>query len=67
MRTQSDHFVASLIAFVTLEACRCRQRLNHFALKARLYRSALASAFAELQRLKAACPDGRPSHPECVM
>ncbi len=55
IRTQTNHFVASMMAFVKLEAYRCAQRLNHFALKGRLYRSALASAFAELQHLKAVC------------
>lgn len=59
LRTQTNHFVASILAFVKLEVCRCRcahiqgvRKLNHFALKARLYRSALASAFEQLQILK---------------
>lgn len=54
--TQSNHFFASLVAFVKLEAYRSSTRLNHFALKGKLYQAALASAFGQLQRFKAACP-----------
>ena len=54
--TQSNHFFASLVAFVKLEAYRTSTRLNHFALKGKLYQAALASAFGQLQRFKAACP-----------
>lgn len=56
VRTQSNHFFASVVAFIKLEACRCATRLNHFALKGRLYQAALASAFSQLQAFKAACP-----------
>lgn len=55
-QTQSNHFFASIVAFVKLEAYRASTRLNHFALKAKLYQAALASAFQQLQQLKAACP-----------
>jgi len=55
VRTQSNHFFASIVAFVKLEVCHKATRLNHFALKAKLYQAALASAFAQLQQLKAAC------------
>jgi len=58
IRTQTNHFIASILAFilafVKLEIYRGTQKLNHFALKAKLYRTALASAFAELRQLKAA-------------
>ena len=54
--TQSNHFFASMVAFVKLEAYRTSTRLNHFALKGKLYQAALASAFGQLQQLKAACP-----------
>ncbi len=50
--SQSNHFFASVVAFVKLEMCRCGTRLNHFAQKAKLYQAALASAFARLQTLK---------------
>ena len=54
--TQSNHFFASIVAFVKLEAYRRSTRLNHFALKGKLYQAALASAFQRLQDFKAACP-----------
>jgi len=55
VRTQSNHFFASVVAFVKLETYRLTTHLNHFALKKRLYESAIASAFRELQVIKAAC------------
>lgn len=55
VRTQSNHFFACLVAFVKLETYRASTALNHFALKGRLYQAAIASAFRELQTLKAAC------------
>jgi len=45
-----------MVAFVKLEACRTSTRLNHFALKDKLYQAALSSAFQQLQQFKAACP-----------
>jgi len=54
-KTQSNHFFASIVAFVKLESYRTSTRLNHFALKAKLYQAALASAFGQLQQFKAAC------------
>ena len=54
--TQSNHFFASIVAFVKLEMYRCSTRLNHFALKGKLYQAALASALKQLQQFKAACP-----------
>lgn len=60
--TQSNHFFASLVAFVKLETYRTSTRLNHFALKGKLYQAALASAFGQLQRFKAACPAATITH-----
>ncbi len=54
--TQSNHFFASVVAFIKLEAYRMSTRLNHFALKGKLYQAALASALQQLQQIKAACP-----------
>ena len=50
--SQTNHFFASVVAFVKMEVCRSSTRLNHFAQKAKLYRAALATAFAQLQILK---------------
>lgn len=52
VRTQGNHFFASLVAFVKLEVCRTSTHLNHFALKAKLYQAAIASAFQEMQKIK---------------
>lgn len=52
--TQTNHFFASVCAYVKLEALKQTTSLNHFALKSKLYLSALRSAFTELQRLKEA-------------
>ena len=56
IRSQSNHFFASVVAYVKLEICRHATRLNHFAQKAQLYQAALASAFEQLQILKASVP-----------
>ena len=53
IRSQSNHFFASVVAYVKLEVCRHATRLNHFAQKAQLYQAALATAFEQLQMLKA--------------
>jgi len=54
--TQSNHFFASIVAFVKLESYRLTTRLNHFAFKGKLYQAALSSAFQQLQQFKEACP-----------
>ena len=51
-RTQTNHFFAAIYAFVKLERMRMKHKLNHFALKARLYINANKAAFSELQNLK---------------
>lgn len=54
-RTQSNHVFASLVAFVKLEGYRTATRLNHFALRGKLYQAALATAFEQLQQIKSVC------------
>lgn len=56
IRSQSNHFFASVVAYVKLEICRCATHLNHFAQKTQLYRAALASAFYQLRKLKEMVP-----------
>lgn len=51
--TQTNHFVAALWAFVKLELLKSETRLNHFALKPKLYVAALHSAFDQLRQLQA--------------
>jgi hypothetical protein len=43
-----------LYAFVKLEALSIKTSLNHFALKSKVYVSALKIAFQELQKLQVA-------------
>ena len=51
VRTQSNHFFACLWAYVKLETLRLKTKLNHFAMKTKIYQAALASAYQELQKL----------------
>lgn len=49
--TQRNHLYGSLCAYIKLESLKVKTRLNHFALKSRIYMSALRSAYAELVKL----------------
>jgi len=53
VRTQSNHFFASIYAFFKLELLKLKHQANHFALRSKLYIKALQASFAELQRLSA--------------
>lgn len=53
VRTQSNHFFASIYAFFKLERLKLKHQMNHFALRSKLYIKALQASFAELQRLSA--------------
>lgn len=53
VRTQSNHFFASIYAFFKLELLKLKHQLNHFALRSKLYIKALQASFAELHRLTA--------------
>ena len=55
--TQSNHFFASILAFCKLEAFRTQTKLNHFALKAKLYHAATLAALNQLRALKTALPN----------
>jgi hypothetical protein len=55
VRTQSNHIFCTLLAFVKMEQMRMQTHCNHFAMKAKLYQAAIASAFEQLQQLKAIC------------
>ena len=50
--TQTNHFFASLYAYIKLQRLKLKTSLNHFALKTKIYVSALHSAFVELQRMQ---------------
>lgn len=50
--TQSNHFFASIFAYCKLEIMAFKGKVNHFALKSKLYIKALKTAFSELAALK---------------
>jgi hypothetical protein len=50
--TQSNHIFASMIAYCKLEILKCKENMNHFQIKSRLYIQAVKAAFNELQNLK---------------
>lgn len=52
--SQCNHIFASMLAYVQLERLKVKERLNHFALKAKLHLVMLKAAFDQLQVLKAA-------------
>jgi hypothetical protein len=49
--TQKNHIFACFFAFVKLERLRINTKLNHFALKAKLYFNAVRASFSLLQKL----------------
>lgn len=52
IRTQQNHFFASIYAYYKLEMLKIKTKLNHFALKAKLYVQALKASMTELEQLK---------------
>lgn len=50
--TQTNHFFAALCAYIKLEMLRVSTKLNHFALKTKLYVNALQVAFSTLQEMQ---------------
>lgn len=51
VRTQSNHFFASIYACFKLKRLKRKHQVNHFALRAKLYLKALQASFAELHKL----------------
>jgi hypothetical protein len=51
-RTQCNHIFASIVAYIKLEKLKMVNEMNHFAMKSKLYLSALKAAFKELAILK---------------
>lgn len=54
VNAQSNHIFASIITVFKMERLKIKTKMNHFALKTRLYLKAIRSAFDELQELQAA-------------
>lgn len=51
-QTQQNHLFASILAYVKLESLKFASKMNHFALKSKLYLAATTAAFKELTQLK---------------
>jgi len=51
--TQCNHIFASIMAYVKLEKLKFSSKLNHFAMKSKIYLAANRAAFNELKLLKA--------------
>ena len=51
VQTQSAHLFASILAYVKYERLKFCKKLNHFAIKAKIYLAAMKAAFMELQKL----------------
>lgn len=52
VNAQANHIFASIVAVFNLECLKMSTKLNHFALRSKLYLKAIRSAFDELQALK---------------
>jgi hypothetical protein len=50
--TQTNHFFAALCSYIKLELLRVATKLNHFALKSKLYMQAIQAAFNTLRELQ---------------
>lgn len=50
--TQTNHFFAALDGYIKLERLKVKTKLNHFALRAKLYARALRGAFDTLQEFQ---------------
>jgi hypothetical protein len=51
IKTQTNHYVLSIVAYVKLEWLKQRTNKNHFAMKAQIYLAAQKAAHTELQML----------------
>ena len=49
--TQTNHFFAAMCGYIKLELLKSTTKLNHFALKSKLYLQAIQSAYATLREL----------------
>jgi IS4 transposase len=54
VRTQSNHVFMAIYAAFQLECLHLKHKLNHFALRGKLYISALQQAMDELENLRSA-------------
>lgn len=52
IKTQTNHLYASIMAYIKLEKLKFANKMNHFAMKTKIYQQALKTAFKELAILK---------------
>lgn len=52
VKTQTNHLYASIMAYIKLEKLKLINKMNHFAMKTKIYQQALKTAFKELAILK---------------
>lgn len=52
VRTQSNHFFASIYAYCKLELLKLKTKLNHFALKSKLYLTAIQASMQHLHEVQ---------------
>lgn len=55
IKTQTNHFILSILAYVKLEWLKQRTGKNHFAMKATIYLAAQKAAYEELKKLSTPC------------
>ena len=51
IKTQTKHFILSILAYAKLEWLKERNNMNHFAMKTKIYQTALKAAYEELKNL----------------
>jgi hypothetical protein len=51
IKTQTNHYVLSIVAYIKLEFLKQRTNKNHFAMKAQIYLAAQQAAYTELKKL----------------
>lgn len=52
VRSQLNHIYASIMAFVKLEAMKMNRKLNHYAIKSKLYLAGMKTMMEQLNQLK---------------
>jgi hypothetical protein len=51
IKTQTNHYVLSIVAYIKLKFLKQRTKKNHFAMKAQIYLAAQQAAYKELKKL----------------
>lgn len=51
VKTQTNHYVLSIVSYLKLEFLRQRTKKNHFAMKSQIYLAAQQAAYQELKKL----------------